>query len=420
MYALVDAVSYYASAEKVFDPGIRNKPVVVLTNNDGCICAICPIAKKLGVPKFVPYFQIKSFLAKHNVVIRSSNYELYADLSDKMMSVIARYCDNHYVYSIDESFLLFKNYNYIDNWHDYGHLIRRAVWKETKLPVGVGFGLTPTLAKAANHAAKKLSGYNGVAVIDDDQSRKEILTRMQLTDVWGIGSRLGKRLTLLGIQNAWQLANQNPKYIRQQFGVVVERTIKELNGITCMNWDDIKQNKKEIFSTRSFGQRITEYAELRKALSSHGDIVARKARSQGSLIKRVLIFAASSPHDDNYYKRSVIYEFPMATDNTQQISTAISFVLNEIFVSGVLYYRCGMGAIALENTQFTQQYLFLTNTTNPVLMSCYDKINQRYGAGAVKIASQGFTPNSQKWQMRRDFLSPSYTSKWHDIPKIIC
>jgi len=417
MYALVDAVSYYASAEKVFDPSIRNKPVVVLTNNDGCICAVCPIARKLGVPKFTPYFQIKNFLAKNNVVIRSSNYELYADLSEKMMSVIARYCDNHYVYSIDESFLKFKNYSYIDNWHDYGHLIRKAVWKEVKLPVGVGFGLTPTLAKAANHASKKLSGYNGVAVIDNDQSRKEILSRMYLTDVWGIGSRLGKRLSILGIQNAWELANQDPKYMRQQFGVVVERTIKELNGITCLNWDDVKQNKKEIFSTRSFGQRITEYTELRKALSSHGDIVARKAREQSSLIKRVLIFAASSPHDDNYYKRSVIYEFPIATENTQQISAAISYVLNEIFVSGVFYYRCGVGAIELENSQFKQQDLFFVNTENPVLMSCYDKINQRYGAGAVQIASQGTT---QKWQMRREFLSPSYTSKWHDIPKIIC
>lgn len=417
MYALVDAVSYYASAEKVFDPSIRNKPVVVLTNNDGCICAVCPIARTLGVPKFAPYFQVKNLLAKHNVVIRSSNYELYADLSDKMMSIIARYCDNHYVYSIDESFLHFKNHNYIDDWHHYGHVIRKAVWKETKLPVGVGFGLTPTLAKAANHAAKKLSGYNGVAVIFDDTSRKEILSRMKLTDVWGIGSRLAKRLAVLGIENAWQLATQEPKYIRQQFGVTVERTVKELSGITCMNWDDVKQDKKEIFSTRSFGQRITERSELRKALSSHGDIVARKVRKQNSLIKRILIFAASSPHDENYYKKSVVYEFPIATNNTQKVSAAISYVLNDIFLSGVFYYRCGVGAISLEKAQFAQQDLFIANTDNPDLMSCYDKINRKYGAGIVQIASQG---TAQKWQMRREFLSPSYTSKWRDIPKIIC
>jgi DNA polymerase V len=143
MYALVDAVSFYASAEKVFDPSIRNKPVVVLTNNDGCICAICPIARRLGIPKFTPYFQIKALLQKHGVVVRSSNYELYADLSERMMNVIARYCDNQYVYSIDESFLHFKNYSgVIKDWHQYGHEIRRAIWKETRLPVGVGFGKT--------------------------------------------------------------------------------------------------------------------------------------------------------------------------------------------------------------------------------------------------------------------------------------
>jgi len=417
MYALVDAVSYYASAEKVFDPSIRNRPTVVLTNNDGCICAVCPIAKQLGVPKFKPYFQIKNFLAKHNVVIRSSNYELYADLSEKMMSVIARYSDNFYVYSIDESFLQFKNFAFIDDWHQYGHEIRKAVWKETRLPVGVGFGTTPTLAKAANHASKKLSGFDGVAVIDDNNSCKEILSRMALTDVWGIGSRLGKRLAILGIRNAWELANQSPKSMRSQFGVVVERTINELNGVPCLNWDDVKQDKKEIFSTRSFGQRITDYNALKAAITSHGCIVARKLRRQRSLIKRLLIFAASSPHDDNYYKKSLIYEFPVATDNTLKIASAIAYVFNEIYLPGVNFYRCGVGAIELENLQFQQQDMFNATVNNPELMKCYDIINNRYGNGTVEVAAAG---RAEKWQMRRSFLSPSYTSKWKDIPKIQC
>lgn len=417
MFALVDAVSFYASAEKVFDPTLRNKPVVVLTNNDGCICAVCPIARKLGIPKFIPYFKIKSFLAKHQVVIKSSNYELYADVSERMMNVISRYCDDQYIYSIDESFLQFRNYRCIKDWHSYGHEIRQAVWKETRLPVGVGFGITPTLSKAANHAAKKLSGYNGVAVIDDDNSRKEVLSRMALSDVWGIGSKLSKRLEVLGLKDAWDLANQSPKNMRKQFSVVVERTVNELNGVRCLNWDDIKQDKKEIYSTRSFGQRITEKAELRKALSTHADIITRKARKQHSLIKRVLIFAANSLHDDNYYKRSLTYEFPLATNNTLQINHAISLVLDELFIPGVMYYRCGVGAMELENSNFIQRDLFTTQTDNPALMACYDKINQRYGVGTIQTASQG---TQQKWQMRRDFLSPSYTSKWRDIPKILC
>lgn len=418
MYALVDAISFYASCEKVFDPLIRNRPVVVLTNNDGCICAVCPIGRRLGIPKFKPYFQIKHFLAKHNVVIRSSNYELYADLSEKMMNVIGRFCDNQYVYSIDESFLQFKKYNHIINdWHKYGHEIRRAVWQETRLPVGVGFGSTPTLAKAANHAAKKLPGYNGVAIVDDVASRKEVLSKMTVTDVWGIGSRLGKRLNVLGIVTAWDLANQSPKIMRRQFSVLVERTVNELNGIVCLNWDDVKQPKKEIFSTRSFGQRVNESHHLKTALVSHGVIVARKLRQQHSRVKKLAIFAASSPHDDNYYNKSIMCEFPVATDNTLNIANAISTAFDSIYASGVNFYRCGVGAIELENSHFQQHDLFSLNEDDPELMHCYDGINHRYGNDTLQLAAQG---RIEKWHMRREFLSPSFTSKWRDIPKIRC
>jgi len=422
MYALVDAVSFYASAEKVFDPSIRNKPVVVLTNNDGCICAVCPIARSLGIPKFKPYFQIKSFLERHGVVVRSSNYELYADLSERMMNVIARYCDNQYVYSIDESFLEFKHYdNLIDDWHKYGHEIRRAIWKETRLPVGVGFGTTPTLAKAANHAAKKLSGFNGVAVINDNIAALPILKRMSVTDVWGIGNRLGKKLNLLGIDTAAQLAQQSPRNMKRQFSVVVERTVNELNGIACLSWDEVKAPKQEIFSTRSFGQRITDYNLLMFALVTHGSIVGKKLRQQHSLVKRLLIFASSSPHDplhgNQYYKKSIIYEFPLATDSSSQIASAISIVLKEIFQHGIYFYRCGVGAISLESQRYQQPDLFAPSQPSPLIMNCFDKINQRYGQGAMTLASEG---KDEKWQMRRNFLSPQYTSSWRDIPKINC
>ena len=205
---------------------------------------------------------------------------------------------------------------------------------------------------------------------------------------------------MLGIRNAWQLANQDARYMRQQFGVVIERTIKELNGLSCLSWDDVRQDKSEIFSTRSFGQRITEYNELRKALSSHADIIARKVRKQQSLIKRLLVFAASSPHDSHYYKRSIIYEFPSATDNTQQVNAAISLVLCKIYTAGVHYYRCGVGAIALEDSRYHQHDFFIENIDNPALMSCYDKLIKRYGTGTIQCANQG---GSQKWQMRREF-----------------
>jgi DNA polymerase V len=418
MFALVDAVSFYASAEKVFDPALRTKPVVVLTNNDGCICAICPIARKLNIPKFQPYFKIKDYLTEHNVVIRSSNYELYADLSENMMNVISRYCDNQYVYSIDESFLQFTGFkSLINDWHEYGHKIRRAVWRETKLPVGVGFGTTPTLAKAANHAAKKLSGYNGVAIIDSELSRKEILVKMKVTDVWGIGSRLGKKLQQMNINTALDLANCNARDMGRLFSVLVERTISELNGIQCLNWDEIKQAKKEIFSTRSFGKRIQNYGHLESALTTHSSIVARKLRRQNSLTKRIVIFAASSPHEDHYYKKSFLYDFPVATSDTCVLARAVSTLLPALFKPGVRFYRCGVGAIELETAQFKQSDMFNVSEDKPKLMACFDKINHRFGQGTLKLASEKSTVS---WQMKRQFLSPHFTSCWQHLPKIQC
>ncbi|MEJ2911609.1 Y-family DNA polymerase [Pseudoalteromonas sp. C12FD-1] len=418
MFALVDAVAFYASAEKVFDPSIRSKPVVVLTNNDGCICAICPIARKLNIPKFQPYFKIKNYLEQHHVVVRSSNYELYADLSEKMMTVINRFCDDHYVYSIDESFLRFTGFSKIINdWADYGHTIRRAVWRETGLPVGAGFGTTPTLAKAANHAAKKLSGYNGVAVINDEKSRKEILMRMDVTDVWGIGSRLGKKLKLMQINTAWDLACQNPKAMRRMFSVVVERTVSELNGIACLSWDEVKQDKKEIYSTRSFGERVIDLTTLKSALVTHAAIVGRKLRRQQSLTKRIVIFAASSPHEDEHYKKSLLYEFPIPTSDTSVIAKAVSEVIDEIYKPDTRFYRCGIGAIELESESFQQADMFSVSEDKPKMMKCLDTINKRYGVGTLSIGSEKLTQN---WNMKRAFLSPHYTTRWTDIPIIKC
>jgi DNA polymerase V len=418
MYALVDAVAFYASAEKVFDPAIRSKPVVVLTNNDGCVCAVCPIARRLNIPKFGPYFQVKHLLEKNNVIIRSSNYELYADLSQKMMNIISHFCDTQYVYSIDECFLHFNGYKpLIKDWHEYGHTIRRTVWRETKLPVGVGFGSTPTLAKAANHAAKKLSGFNGVAVIDNEHSRQAILQRMDCQDVWGIGRRLAKKLKIMGVNTAWELAQQNPKVMRRAFSVVVERTVNELNGVTCLSWDDIRQDKREIFSTRSFGERIYDPSALKTALVNHVTIVARKLRAQRSLCKQLYIFAASSPHDINYYKKSLIFKLTIPTNDTCIMAGAISEVFTQIYRPGVRFYKCGIGALELSSVAFQQADLFNTSHENPKLMQCLDLVNDRYGTGVLSLASSKL---NERWKMNRDFLSPQYTTRWRDIPKIHC
>lgn len=420
MYALCDVNSMYASCEKVFDPSIRNKPVIVLTNNDGCICAACGIAKRMGIAKkFVPFFQVKDELAAAGAVIRSSNYELYADLSQRMMDTCSRFAPHFHIYSIDECFLFYgANYMPPEGWNDHAALIRRTVWKEVRLPIGVGVGPTPTLAKAANHASKRIAGYRGVAVIDNEQTRQHILKNMDVTDVWGIGRRLGKRLNDMGIQSAWQLSKAKTGFIRKEFSVLVENTVHELNGTPKLNWDDVRAPKQQIFSTRSFGQRVTDKTELRHALISHVTIAASKLRRQNSLVKTLQVFACSSPHDiDTYYRQSILHEFPAPTGDTSIIANAVSTLVDTIFRKNVRFYKCGVGLIELVDATHYQQDLFNLLHDKTDLMRCMDAINSRYGRNTVHIAAQGTT---QKFAMRREFLSPQYTTRLTDIPKIFC
>ena len=417
MFALTDVVGCYASIEKIYNPAIRQRPVVVLSNNDGCVVAMCNISKTLGIPKFEPYFKIKALLAKHNVVIRSSNYELYANISFKMMSIISRFSENTYQYSIDEAFSSFNNYEkIITDWHAYGQKMRTAIWREIRLPVGVGVGPTLTLSKAASHASRKIAGADGVAVIDDEESRKRILPQLKLNDVWGIGNKLSSKLSNLGLKNAFDLANSSPKSMRQQFGVTVERTIEELNGVRCLNFDSVIPQKKQIYSTRSLGQRITCYHDLRKSLTSHAVIVCNKAKQQNSLIRKLYIFATSSPFDERYIQKGIVYDFPLATDSVMALSSAIEQVLSVLYVEGVQYYKTGCGAVELESNDFHQPDLFVPKD-NPIIMDCYSKINARFGKGSLKIATES---REEKFSMRREFLSPRYTTRWSDIPVIKC
>ncbi len=422
MYALCDVNSMYASCEKVFDPSIRKRPVVVLTNNDGCICAACNIAIKMGVgKKFVPYFQVKEGLERVNAVVRSSNYELYAVLSSRLMETCAWFAPHSHIYSIDECFLFYgKHSPYIppEGWHQHATTIRRTLWRETRLPISVGIGATPTLAKAANHAAKRLDGYNGVAVIDNEEARKHILSNMAVTDVWGIGRRLGARLNDLGINTALQLAKQKPAIIRKQFSVLVESTVYELNGEVMLNWDDVRAPKKEIYSTRSFGQRITDPVQLRSALAFHVEIGAAKLRKQNSLANAVSIFASSSPHDQSgYYRKSVFHHFAVPTSDSRLIMAACSQAVEVIYKKGVQFYRCGIGLLDLCDADNYQHDMFAQSPDSPELMKIIDTINQKYGRSTVHLARRGI---EHKFAMKREFLSPQYTTRWSDIPRLYC
>jgi DNA polymerase V len=418
VFALVDANSFYCSAEQVFRPDWRGKPVIVLSNNDGCIVAANRQAKEAGVPKFTPYFKIKRFCEQKGVIALSSNYELYADLSAKMMEVIGRFAPEQHIYSIDESFLSFHRcFPAIPDLRSHGVALRRAVWKECRLPVCVGIASTLTLAKVANHAAKKIPGYHGVCIIETETDRVAILKQLDVGDVWGIGRKLSQRLAFLGVHSAYDLARYSPSLARKEFNVEVERTIRELNGQVCKGWDASRADKKQIFSTRSVGTRITELSTLQQALSKHAGIAALKARQQRSLCKVMLCFASNSPFDEKPLSFRFIHHFPYPTADTHQLVKVANEAAKGLFKEHVRYYKIGVGLIDLVSGQHQQHDLFNPEPNNQLLMSVFDALNQRYGRDTVFVAAQGI---EQKWSMRRDMLTPQYTTRWKDVPRVKC
>ncbi|WP_372871893.1 Y-family DNA polymerase [Shewanella sp.] len=418
MFALVDANSFYCSAEQVFRPDWRGKPIVVLSNNDGCVVAVNKQAKAAGVEKFKAFFEVRDLCRKAGVIALSSNYELYGDLSSKMMQIIGRFAPEQHVYSIDESFLSFRrSYPAIKDLYSQGMLIRRTVWKEARLPVCVGMGSTLTLAKAANHAAKKLEGYRGVCVIDSEDVRQYVLEQMAVGDVWGIGRKLSKRLELMDIRNAWQLANMPPGLARKQFSIEMERTVRELSGLPCKGWDEARADKKQIFSTRSVGERITDMQCLNQAIAKHVGIAAAKARKQGSLTGAVLVFANNSPYDERPVGFKRLVKFAVPTNCSAVITTEVSRVVPELYRPGVRYYKIGVGLLDLTDEVHFQADLFSPNPANPRIMQACDALNHRYGSDTLFLAAQGI---EQKWAMRRELLTPQYTTNWHHLPAIRC
>ncbi|MDN2662192.1 Y-family DNA polymerase [Psychromonas sp. 14N.309.X.WAT.B.A12] len=418
MFALVDANSFYCSAEQVFRPEWRDKAIIVLSNNDGCIVAANKAAIALGVKKFQPYFKARALCEQSGVIVCSSNYELYADLSHKMMQVIGRFAPEQHIYSIDETFLDFNHcVQTIPNLALHAQKIRRAVWKETRLPVCVGIGKTLTLAKVANHVAKKWPGFQGVCVLDDSSFIQQVFNQLSPIDVWGIGRKTNKKLLEQGINTIQKLREANLKRLpRSLFNVELQRTINELNGIPCKLWDGIRADKLQIFSTRSMGKRITDIEDLHQALAKHIAIAAAKARQQGSLCGTLLTFASSSPFDQTPASYKVIIHFCHATNDTSQLLNALSECIEQLFNASVRYYKVGVGLLNLSSAKH-QQFDLFNAVHNPSLMNVVDGINQRYGTNSVFFAAQGI---QESWAMRRELLTPQYTTQWPHIPKIGC
>lgn len=414
MYALVDANSFFASCEQLFRPDLRGKPVVVLSNNDGCIVARSKEAKTLGIPDLEPYFKQKPLLEKHGVHVFSSNYELYGDISKRIMTTLEMFSPEIEVYSIDEAFLSLAGMQC--HLPSYGRHIRTTIMTHVGMPVGVGIARTKTLSKLANYIAKKSPKCNYVCVIDDLSGWKNVFKKIAVGHVWGIGRRLSRRLADLNIYTVYDLMQQNSKLMRKRFSVNLARTIDELNGTECYGLEQSPEPKKQIFSTRSFGRKITCCHELEQSVSQYASRACVKLRQQKHLVKTITVFASAPHFIERPYSRSVVMALPVPTNDTRTIITAARHAIRDvIYKPGVAFARAGVGLLELlpERPEQLDVFTCRQSLKSRQLMAVLDDVNATQCP--VFFASQGIDP---QWKMTRNLKSPSYTTKWRDLPKV--
>lgn len=415
MFALVDCNSFYASCEKVFRPDLRDKAVVVLSNNDGCLIARSKEAKQLGYKMGEPYFKVKDQLQRDGVIVFSSNYALYQDLSNRVMATLELICPDVEVYSIDEAFLHLKHYPYACNDFDaYASEVKRTVEQHTGIPVGVGIAPTKTLSKLANHWAKK---QDGLCVIRKRSQLHYYLENTPTSDIWGIGNKLTARLANLGITNAFQLAYADKKWLRKHYSVMLERTARELSGERCYDLEPPPEPKKEIVVSRSFGKRITEKDQLMQAVATHVTRACEKLRSQDSHAKRISVFFRTGMFNDKEEKKSQHASMLVVnpTADTRIFLKLAMQLVEHLWLDGFRWAKAGVMITDISQNNPYQADLFFNvdSERGDKLMDVLDAINQRYGSHSAIIASQG---THKPWSMSRDMLSPCYTTKLSDIP----
>jgi DNA polymerase V len=423
-YALVDGNNFYVSCERVFDPRLEGWPVVVLSNNDGCAVARSDEAKALGIKMGQPWFQIRELMEQHGGIGLSSNYALYADMSRRMMAVIGQYCPEQEVYSIDESFLRFTGFRHWDLTLQ-GTRIRQTVRQWTGIPVGVGIGATKTLAKLANRLAKRHPDFKslGVCNLQDVSPWQQIryFTEVAVEDVWGIGPRWGTKLRAMGIQSAQDLKMAAPEILRTKFSVVMERTVRELNGIPCIPLEEAPPPKKQIVSSRSFGHPVSDPRDLLEAVSSHAARAAEKLRKGNQAAGALQIFIGTNPFipDEPQYHPGAMVPFSTPTADTARLIQAAQAGLRRIYRKGYRYKKAGVMLMDLGSATVQQGDLFISvpgTKARTRLLALMDEANQHMGRGTLRFAAEGI---GQPWKMRRDRVTPSYTSDWNDLPQVI-
>jgi DNA polymerase V len=419
MFALADANNFYVSCERIFQPKLEGKPVVVLSNNDGCAIARSNEAKALGIPMGAPWFQLKDLAKKHGIVALSSNYTLYGDMSNRVVQVLRMYSPKVEVYSIDESFLELEGL--MGLWGSYGalgHALKDQVRMWTGIPVGVGIGPTKTLAKLANHLAKKRSEFNGVCDLSalTREERRGYYASLDVSDVWGVGRRTVEKLRALGIETVDHLRSTPPPYLRQQFGVVMERTGNELRGISCIEFEDVAPPKKQIVSSRAFGRMVTDFNELQEAVSTYAWRATEKLRKDRAVCSGVHVFVETNRfrEQDRQYNNGMNVTLSEPTDDVRRITGAALYGLRRIFLDGYLYKKAGVMLLDLGPTGIRQACLFRSaDQHSSKLMDALSEINGRFGRETVWLGSSG---TQKPWATIFEHKTPRYTTRWDELP----
>ena len=413
-FALVDCNSFYASCERIFRPDIRKRPVVVLSNNDGCVVALSKEAKQLGIKMCEPWFKIeRSFLKKGGVAF-SSNYELYADVSSRVMQTLEYLSPEVEVYSIDEAFLDLTG---LRDYEEFGYQCKETIDRWVGIPVCVGIGPTKTLAKVANYGAKNYPATKGVVDLTSESRRKKLMALMPVREVWGVGSRINKRLNSLGIKTALDLAEIDTKLIKRKFSSVLERTVMELKGYPCIGLEQQPKTKKQIVVSRTFSKKINDLDSINEAVSDYASRACEKLRREDQYCKMVSVFMRTNyfRKQDQQYHGFRSYKLFSPTNDTRDILNATRQLTKQIFRTNINFIKAGVMLSDFYDEDVYQGDLFRAREeriNSKELMRTIDTINSS-GVGKITFASQGIT---KSWSMRRLLKSPRYLTNWEEMP----
>ncbi len=415
LFALADCNNFYASCERVFAPDLEARPIVVLSNNDGCVVARSNEAKALGIGMGVPLFQVRPLLQRHGVAVFSSNYSLYGDMSRRVMETLGQFCPDREIYSIDEVFLRLDRMS--DDPLRLCWQMRERVLRDTGIPISIGLGPTKTLAKLANHIAKRVA-QTPVYWVRDPDAEGELFEQLEVGEVWGIGRRWAQRLQSgLGIERVEQLRRASPGLIRSHLSVIGERIVRELNGEPCLDLESVQSNQR-IICSRSFGTRIHELPLLQQALSHYAARACAKLRGQQLMAKGVQVFLHTGFHDAQPYSNARAIALPTASADTRRVIRVAKWLLGRIYRPGYAYQKAGVVLLDLVSARQPQQGdLFHPPTDNPEMMRLLDRVNQRMGRDRIGFAAQGI---QRPWAMRQAHRSDRYTTCWKELPSVRC